>query len=289
MLSMSSLIVVVLLTVAVNNVNGNQRVIHVHESSSGEGGLSCCIYGDCSCNSLDHALAHLTNNVVINITTDVMLSSLIKASRLDSVSIIGYNNPTVNCKSGGIHFNFFHIFTIQGITWDGCGKENVDTTAEPGIMLSYSSGITIQNCSFKHSIRQAILISKVTGDVNIDHCNFLYNSHYNGHGAAIYYLSNKYPNFLLKISKCEFSYNGDGKSLVYIENKHTEYNNNIISSSHFCHNQATSIFVAYQKIYLSGSITFLNNTVKQGAGIYISVSSTVTFGKNIYTYGHVHA
>ena len=80
----------------------------------------CCVHGNCSCNSLGHALANLTNtnNVLINITTDVILSSLINTSNLENVSIIGHNNPTVNCKNaGGLHFNFCHNCIIQDITW----------------------------------------------------------------------------------------------------------------------------------------------------------------------------
>ena len=55
----------------------------------------CCVYGNCSCNSLDHALANLASNVVINITTDAMFTTLINTSNLENVSIIGHNNPTV--------------------------------------------------------------------------------------------------------------------------------------------------------------------------------------------------
>ena len=84
------------------------------------------VYGNCTCNSLDHALANLTSNVLINITTDVTLSSLIKRSDLDNISIFGHNNPTVIFRNGGgIHFTFCHNCVIQGITWDGCGTDNI--------------------------------------------------------------------------------------------------------------------------------------------------------------------
>ena len=280
MLSLLRTTLVVLIAVAVNYVNGNQRVIYINELNSGEGDLVCCVYGNCSCNSLDHALASLTSDVLINITTDVTLSSLTKASNLESVSIIGHNNPTVNCESGGVHFTYCHNINIQGVTWDGCGKENIDTSSEPGVSLSHSSSITIWNCYFKYSIGQAVSITKVQGDVSINHCQFIYNSHYRGHGAAVHYSSTNNPWFSLKIDKCDFNNNKDGKSLVYIENKHSKYNNDIIiSSSHFCHNQLTPIFVAHQQIRLGGSILFINNSAKQGAGIYISAHSTVIFGK----------
>ena len=48
-----------------------------------------------------------------------MFTTLINASNLENVSIIGHNNPIVNCKrAGGIHFNFCHNCIIQDITWD---------------------------------------------------------------------------------------------------------------------------------------------------------------------------
>ena len=89
-------------------VSGNQTAVYVSELL-GEAKINtfCCVYGNCSCNSLDYALAHLTGNVLINITIDVTLSSLTKPSNLENVSIVGHNNPTVTCTNvGGIHFSF---------------------------------------------------------------------------------------------------------------------------------------------------------------------------------------
>ena len=114
-------------------------------SGDGDGNLRCCVYGNCYCNSLDHALAILNSNVLINITIDVMLSSLISTSNLVNVSIIRHNNPTVNCKRAGrIHFNFFHNCIIQDITWARCS-----TKTETGIKLDVSSNIVVENCSFQ--------------------------------------------------------------------------------------------------------------------------------------------
>ena len=48
--------------------------------SSDGGGLKCCIYENCSCNSLNDALDNLTSNVLINITTDVTLSFIATVS-----------------------------------------------------------------------------------------------------------------------------------------------------------------------------------------------------------------
>ena len=295
MLTMALIKLVIILTIVILYVDGNQRVVQVSEFfggdedfftgsenfTSGDGDdFICCVYGNCSCHSLDYALTNLTSNVLVNITTDMTLSSLAKVSDLQNVSIIGHNNPTVNCtNSGGMHLIFCHNCTIKGITWNGCG-----TKAETGLKLSYSSNIIIQTCSFQHSIGQAVVLSEVAGDVNINHCQFVYNSHYRGHGAAIHYSSSNVTNHLqplLTITNCNFTNNKGAQSLVYIENRISEHADNVILYySKFCHNQGTSIYVINQKLSLSGKLLFENNTAISGAGIYITDHSTVIFGKN---------
>ena len=81
--------------------DGNQRIIYVSELisddedffASGEDGNSqiCCVYGNCSCSSLNQALANLTSNVLINITTDVTLSSLVTVLDIVNVTVIGHS------------------------------------------------------------------------------------------------------------------------------------------------------------------------------------------------------
>ena len=280
---MESIKLIIIFTLVIQYVDGNQRIVQVSElfSDDKDGDFSiCCVYGNCSCHSLDYALTHLTSNVLIKITTDVTLSSLAEVSDLENVTIIGHNNPTVNCRNfGGMHFTFCHNCIIKGIIWDGCG-----TKAEPGLKLSYSSNIKIQYCSFQHSIGQAVVLSEVTGDVNINHCQFVYNSHYRGHGAAVHYSSSNVTNHLqplLTISNCNFTNNKGAKSLVYIENRISEHADNVmLYYSKFCHNQGTSIYVINQKVSLSGKLLFQNNTAKNGTGIYITDHSTVIFGRN---------
>ena len=124
------MILAIMLAVVIKGADGSQRIVHVsdHELISDDedfasgddedpiipiaideddNSLICCVYGNCSCSSLDHALANLTSNVLINITTDVTFSSIVTVSYLENVSIIGHNNPTVNCrKVNGMQFNF---------------------------------------------------------------------------------------------------------------------------------------------------------------------------------------
>ena len=215
------LAIVLVVQVVIQNVNGNQMIVYVSSElisddedffTSGEDDNDCCVYGNCSCNSLNHALANLTSNVLINITTDVILSSLVKVSNVEYISIVGHNNTIVNCKSaGGIHFTLCHNCIIQGIVWDGCGNH-----IEPGIKLSYFSNVTIQSCTFQHSKGQAIALSEALGVVHINGSRFVNNTHHRGHGGAIHYSSNNTRDsyeFVFIINNCNFSYN-KMKSLV---------------------------------------------------------------------------
>ena len=294
MLSLRIIPLVILVAVLVQYASGNQRIVHVSELisddedffSSGEDDNShiCCVYGNCPCSSLDHALTNLTSsNVLINITTDVTLSSLVKVSDIENVTIIGHNNPTVNCKDfGRIHLNFCHNCIIQGITWDGCGSVDIDDHTEPVLKLNNSSNITINNCSFQYSKGRAVSLSEVSGDVNIDHCNFVHNNHYRGHGAAIHYSSSNVTNChrlaVFTIIGCNFAYNF-AKSLVYIENTISRHNVTIHYTK-FCHNQGVSVYAVSQNIYLTGKNVFQKNTAKDGTAIHISDHSTVIFSEN---------
>ena len=285
-----------MLAVAVPCSEGNQRIVYVsklisdHEdfftNDEDDNIHICCVYGNCTCNSLDHALANLTSNVVINITTDVMLSSLVKVSDLQNASIIGHNNPTVNCTTVGIHFTFCHDCFIRSVTWDGCGTTISDNYTEPGIKLNHSSNLTIQNCSFQHSIGQALVLSEMSGDVNINNCKFANNSHYRGHGVAIYYSymynARKSSNdqFVFVINNCSFTNNKHNKSLVYIKNRLFSYHKIIFKNFIFSSNQGISVYVINHKIYINGKVLFQKNVGEDGAGIYISDHSTVVFDVN---------
>ena len=185
----------VLLLLFIQYIEGFDRVIVVSEAdvhvisddedilpTRGSGSYvfhnSCCIYGNCSCPSLYIALTNLTSNVLINITTDVVLSSIVPLVDLANIIITGHNNPTVNCNdSGGLHFISCNNSTIEGITWDKCGAININDNDNiyPVLQLFNSSNMTIKNCSFQNSIGQAVVLSEMIADVNIDYCNFLYN------------------------------------------------------------------------------------------------------------------
>ena len=94
--------------------------------------------------------------------------------------------------------------------------------------------------------------------MNIEHCKFINNSRYRGHGAAIYiYCSSnntmKASQIIFTINNCNFTNNKNIKSLVYGEKKCHKI---IFNNSTFSCNQGTSVYMINQKVYLFGKILF---------------------------------
>ena len=267
----------ILLALFIQDVEGS--MISVNESDVHDSHVVCCIYGNCPCPSLHSALVHLTSNVLINVTTDVELSSIISLVNLANITITGHNNPTVNCNnSGGLHFMSCYNCTIEGITWERCGSRNSsdDRNVYPVIHLLNSSNIAVKTSVFQNSIGQAVVMLGVSGYLNISHCNFSYNMEYKGHGAAIYYFSSILPlNFT--ITNCKFSYNEGAKSIAYFGKSPTTYL--YLQNSEFHYNKGVPIFLSDQNLHITGNIKFYGNIAENGGGIVISDHSNVTFHK----------
>ena len=298
---------VIILTLFIELIQGYERVIVVvtesddcHDLSSDDENdrvtrsssfgndsyvseTSCCVYGNCSCPSLYSALVNLTSNVLINITTDMKLSSIVILSDLTNISISGYNNPTVYCtNSGGLHFISCNNCTVEGITWEGCGARNINdgNNVYPVLQQFNSSNIIIKKCTFQHSIGQAVALYEMSGDIKIDNCNFLSNKQYRGHGTAIYCYSSSYtsPN-KFTFTNCIFSSNEGGQSVTYFQQSST--GSLYIKDLKFYHNKGVPIYLANQNVHIIGNIEVHNNTAENGSGIFISDHSNVTFHNNV--------
>ena len=248
------------------------------------------IYSNCS---FHDALLSLTNNTVINITTNVELLQIINVVGLTNISITGHSNPIVNCKNhGGLHIVSCNNCTIEGITWDACGAKNINDSenCSPVIQLNNSTNVTIINCYFQHLVGQAIILSGMSGKVSISHCNFSHNNKYQGHGAAVHYSSNITSSYLLnfKIDDCTFSFNENAESIVYLgHSSNKPYETLHLHNSSFYHNKAVSIYLTNQAFHVTGRIKFHNNIAEYGSGIFISDYSDVLVHNNaIIQFGH---
>ena len=285
-----NLIIILLLLIFIQDATG------VEDSNSGGSGQgsedissmssnsSCKPYVNYSDCSFQHQLANLRSNDLINITTDVMLLSIISLVGIENISIIGHNNPTVNCDNvGGMCFDNCHNCTIIGITWEKCGKND----SIPAIEMYNSSNIIIENCSFQHSVTQVIALSEMLGTVTINRCKFIFNQ-FEGHGTAIYYLSKitLYSEFQFTIANCNFTHNRASidKSVVYI---YFSPSNNIsmeqvhLTNSVFLSNQGSAIYISHHNIFVSGIILFEGNEANSGGGILSLITQTSYFKTQI--------
>ena len=291
----SRVLVIVSLLILIQDVKGVEESgdDQDHDSAgsgNGQNVLTIDLRSDCglftnfsNC-ALDHLLCNLTSNNLINVTADVMLLSTVTLVALDNISIIGHNNPTVNCdNAGGIHFYNCHNCSIIGITWEKCGDK---TDSKPALELYNSSNITIQNCSFKLSQTQVIALSEMSGNVSINSCKFVFNNYFKGNGAAIHYLpkiKHRLPFQLLMIIDCNFTQNeaSDDASIIYIGPSSSKSVEQIyFTNTLFLSNRGTPIYISYQMVIISGFMIFEENKGRSGGGMSITNHSSIVFQKS---------
>ena len=230
---------------------------------------------DCS---FHYKLTNLHSNGLIDIKANMMLTSIVQLVGLKNITIIGHDNPTVNCdNAGGIHFDNCHNCIVIGITWEKCGINNYSM---PAMEVYNSSNIIIQNCSFYYSETQAIALSEMSGNVTINHCKFLYNNHFVGHGTAIHFLSKfeHHSKFQFTISNCNFTQNGAtiDNSIVYIGPSNNKLLEQIyLTNSVFSSNQGVPIYISHQHAFVTGVIKFEGNKANSGGGIFVTNHSYV--------------
>ena len=251
-----------------------------------------CLIEACFCRKFEESVNkyELFNSNIVNITDRVMtLSSVIMITEIKLATkpgrqknlIIGHN-LTVICINGGrfkIHYPYHYHLIIKGINWIGCGGYSGHLTSVIHIELHDSQNnytLTIQKCSFQHSIAPAVAYfqNKENMNINFNHCNFNNGNNHRGQGVAIYYAS-LYGK--VTINNCNFSYNGFAKSIIYIKSFDKVYINN----SNFYSNQGVPIYLSnYSILHIYGTVLFENNVAENGAGIYLSDHSTILFDKN---------
>ncbi|XP_065909024.1 probable outer membrane protein pmp6 [Dysidea avara] len=245
--------------------------------SSGSGGdevdeIPCCNSGNYTFYSIVDALNSVTSNTIIKVSTDVVLPSNVMLEGLDNITIIGVGIPTVNCNdTGSVKFVSCNNVIIEGVNWEMCGSNKF-----PGIEFYDSSIISIQSCSFQHSRRQAVALSKVSGNVFINNCQFTHNKYHKGHGVAIYYTSSpeQSTQVQLVINNCNFSLNGPAKRFDGAIFKPKGFGGAIFS------NRKSMILIDDKTI-----VTFRNNKAgKEGGAVYANQSTICTNGSSRVTF-----
>lgn len=252
-------------------------------------GTCSCTHKSCACQSLESAFDNPTSNTVFNITTDVMLSSILLAIDLINITITGYNSPTIKCDNcgGTLYLSSCHNCTIENIIWDGCGNQVINQYTDPVIQLDDSSNINIKNCSFQNSIGQAIAVADMVGPghIIISHCKFKNNNvRDNGaHNNAViyYYPSSKSTqpdiNNVVLIINCIFTDNSASSAIFFNPSPVAL----LLKDCEFHDNKGNSVFIFnYKGLDIHGTVLFEDNVAKEGAAIYIYDYSSVRFVEN---------
>ena len=120
---MFRVLISVIIAFAFTSHHGQSKVITVNTNGNNKS-AECCVEGECICSSLSTALLQMSNDTIINITSETVtikhnidignsssLSNITITSHI--VAIMCSSGKTISCLS-------CDDVTISGITWVGC-------------------------------------------------------------------------------------------------------------------------------------------------------------------------
>ena len=243
----------------------------------GHNKLPCCVSGNFTFYSIADILNNISNNAIVNITTDVVLSTNVTLKSLENITIKGHRNSVVKCNDvGAVKFISCKNVTIEGIQWDGCGSKDY-----PGIEFCNSSKASFERCSFCNSKGRSILLSKMSGTTWIKHCNFTHKNEYSRHGTAIHYLpnDNTHGQHKLVVQNCKFIFNTATQSVVYADGSSTRITGHVcLQENEFVNNTGVPVFISNSNLQIKGSLLFKGNVA--GGGIFSNNSYIIFYGKS---------
>ena len=140
--------------------------------NDGSDSVDCCVKGICMCSLFSTALLNISNNTIINITSESVAlnnTTTMGSRKLTNITITG-SNVTIMCNnSGSVYCESCDHVRIEGITWDRCGDPNRKIT---GVTFNRISNISLVNCTFQHSQVQAVSLVETADNILIQGCTF---------------------------------------------------------------------------------------------------------------------
>ena len=172
-----------LVTLIITSQHVHSTVIIIN-TTGGSDNTTCCVDGECDCSSLSTALRYITSSTAINITSQVVelnntitMGSAYGSSMLSpllNIKICGLDAATIKCNNrGSVYCESCYNVVIERITWDKCGNPNRSNSA--GLEFNAIGNVSFQNCTFQRSQVSAVAIQNMSGNVTVNHCNFLSN------------------------------------------------------------------------------------------------------------------
>ena len=147
-------------------------------NNNGNDNDNCCVNGTCPCSSLSSALHNVSDNTVINITSEsVTLHDIVGMGlgNLNNVTITS-NGATIMCNNtGGVYCKSCSDITIMGITWYQCGRNDLSHQIPVLDFDNVSLLLLIQDCTFLNSFGCPVSIENATGNILIKGSKFVAN------------------------------------------------------------------------------------------------------------------
>ncbi|XP_065908671.1 uncharacterized protein [Dysidea avara] len=164
-----------LMTLIITSQHVHSKVITIN-TNGGSDNTTCCVDGECNCSSLSTSLTNITNNTVINITSEsITLDDFVElgSSNLNNITIAG-NGASILCNNNGsVYCDSCDNMLIEGITWDRCG---IPGTVPAGLTIHNNANLSLLSCTFQNSQIRAVTLQNILGYVIVEKCNFLSNN-----------------------------------------------------------------------------------------------------------------
>ena len=174
-------------------------------NNNGSDNDTCCVNGTCPCSSLSSALHNVSDNTVINITSEsVTLHDIVGmgSGNLNNITITG-NGATVMCNNtGGVYCESCNNITIMGITWY---RDDRNGSFRGLVFINSSSEILIQDCTFRNC---PVSVQNAKGNISIKESNFIMDVfNFSCNYSKALYISFD-ANIVVAISSSRFNGNG---------------------------------------------------------------------------------
>jgi len=202
-----------------------------------------------------------SNDSIISVPSTTVLSTIVSFKYYKNITVIGNSIVIIINGTGSVKFKSCDNVTIEGIIWERCDSDNNNFT-NPVVEFYDSSNISIRKCTFSHSTRQVVVLSKVSGNVSIENCQFMHNNEYEGHGTAIHITqSENHGQLNIVIDKCNFTSNGPAGSVVYIDGIPT-YNDLTVQNSAFISNEGVPIYISHVTVAFISIMVYYLRKIK---------------------------
>ena len=260
-------------------------------NNNGDNTTNCCVYGTCPCSSLSSALHDVSDNTVINITSESVTLHYnvgMGSGNLNNITITG-NGATIMCNNtGGVYCESCSDITIMGITWYQCGRNdsNHPITQTPVLHFYTVSNVIIHNCTFRSSSGCPVYINFAMDNIMINDSYFMDTTFYSSRAkfnCGGLYITSDATNLNISIISSKFCTTGcrlsqifnhygviinleDYCELVNINVEDTEFSNN------FCGLYILTVCTKSTVLQLS-NVDVYNNTAY---GIIMSASNSIS-------------